>query len=165
MAEYSRRTMKQYRWQWEFSNIFDKPQALSLRRMRWIVSKACEMYQVKSPTVYKKRNASASSYYIYNTVRPDLAGSIQLIPIHMNIASLLHEVAHAIFWQRYSTREEDDHGPTWLGIYVDLLDRFYVLPKHASKPSLTKWGLTFKRIVPPGTKKARKRKRSRAKKV
>lgn len=158
MADYTRRTMKQYKWQWEFTNIFDKPQKISMRRLRWAVNKACALYQVKPPTVNKRMTKhGATSHYIYDTSKLHKPGRIELLSIHMNLPCVLHEVAHAIRFQRYPKLKEDDHGPTWLGIYIDLLDRFYVLPKHASKPSLAKWGLSFKRITPPGIKKARRR--------
>lgn len=145
--EYSRRTMKQYKWQWEFSNIFDKP-AITLHRTRWAIRKACDMWKVPYPVVAQTKDKEAS-HYLCDTEKVKQTARIELLPIHMNLPVALHEVAHHIQAYRFpEANKEDDHGPTWLGIYISLLDAFYVIPRHASEPSLKSKGLSFKRLNP-----------------
>lgn len=155
MAKYSKRTMKQYKWQWEFTNIFDRP-ALTLHRIRWLIRKACDIWDVPYPVVVeqKKTEDKEASHYICDTERVRQTARIQLLDVHMNLPAALHEVAHHIQAARFpEANAEDDHGPTWLGIYIHLLDQFYVLPRHATEPSLESKGLSFNRVLPPPPKK------------
>lgn len=55
---------------------------------------------------------------------------------------LAHEVAHVIA-HSYGI-EEPDHGPIWLGIYMQLLDKFKILPRCMTEPSARTAGLKFK---------------------
>ena len=58
-----------------------------------------------------------------------------------------HEAAHIICHNL--AVDEPDHGPTWLGVYIDLLDHFKILPRCMTEPSARKAKLKFKRNVWP----------------
>lgn len=152
---YSRRSMKLYKWQWEMTNIFDKPQKISMNKIKWLVRKVASFHGIWPPSV--KFIKGTISHYVYDPAYPHWPGQIQLSKHHVNIPIILHEMAHAVQWLRYRAKE-DDHGPVWLGVFVDLLDTFYVLPKSASVPSLHKAGLDFiPTRFPYRKKKGRKR--------
>lgn len=56
-------------------------------------------------------------------------------------ALIAHETAH---WAcDYHGTNRQDHGPGWLGTYLRLLDKYKVLPLHASTHSARLYGLKF----------------------
>lgn len=77
-------------------------------------------------------------YSIYNEDNQ----SLRMLPEHLNPATVLHEVAHHIMLVRYGTGYPD-HGPAWLGVFVDLLVAFKVAPEEAILASLRARGLKF----------------------
>lgn len=56
---------------------------------------------------------------------------------------IAHEAAHIICHS--NGVDEAPHGPTWLGVYIDLLDHFKILPRCMTEPSARKARLKFKR--------------------
>ena len=58
---------------------------------------------------------------------------------------LAHEFAHNVCFANGVSGP--DHGPIWLGVYIDLLDWFKILPRCMTEPSARKAGLKFK--APP----------------
>jgi len=61
-----------------------------------------------------------------------------------NVPTALHEAAHHIAWTFYGDRIQD-HGRTWLGIYLDLLVREKVAPEIALIASLKPFHLKYKK--------------------
>lgn len=64
-----------------------------------------------------------------------------------NAATALHEAAHQIAFALYGESIQD-HGPTWLGIYLDLLVRARVAPRVALEATLRSHGLTWRAVSP-----------------
>ncbi len=151
MADYTRRSLKVYAWEDEFGT-FKKQMFDDLTGPRRWARWAAKRWDIPKPVIRKAGNRSATSWY------RALDNSISLRPNHWNAASTLHEMAHAIMFYRYNDAffEEDDHGPTFMGVYADLLDGAQILPKHAMLPSLDKHKISYKRLS-PRRKKARKR--------
>jgi len=58
----------------------------------------------------------------------------------LNVATALHEAAHCIAWHLHGERIQD-HGPTFLRIYLDLLVRARVAPELALKATARSFGL------------------------
>lgn len=56
---------------------------------------------------------------------------------------MAHEAAHVIC--HANGEFGPDHGPVWLGLYIDLLDHFKILPRCMTEPSARKAGLKFKK--------------------
>jgi hypothetical protein len=61
-----------------------------------------------------------------------------------NPAQVLHEVAHFVVFQIRGWRPED-HGPTFLGVYIDLLEAAEVAPRAALEASARAYGLKWRR--------------------
>jgi hypothetical protein len=59
-----------------------------------------------------------------------------------NVATALHEAAHHIAWAVHGERVQD-HGATFLGIYLDLLSRAGVAPRVALEASARAHGLRW----------------------
>jgi len=55
---------------------------------------------------------------------------------------LAHEVAHWVCEHRHTNAQ--DHGPAWMRVYLQLLDRFKVLPLHVTTHSARLFGIKFK---------------------
>lgn len=62
-----------------------------------------------------------------------------------NAATALHEAAHHIAWTLHGDHIQD-HGPTFLGIYLDLLVRARVAPQIALEATAREHGLTWRRV-------------------
>lgn len=61
-----------------------------------------------------------------------LTHTIRIRPRHRTLAVLLHEAAHAIVDWIVGPFSKAGHGKLWLGVFIELLDRFKVIPKHVS---------------------------------
>ncbi len=116
---------------------------IGIRACRKMVAVACGHYKVKCPTVtvHHKRSFSFSiptkDYIsIQGWGYEDRGG--------LNVPTALHEAAHHIAWSLYGNRVQD-HGATWLGIYLDLLIRAKVAPEVALKASLKSFRLRYNR--------------------
>ena len=66
--------------------------------------------------------------------RISLQGGAPRAPGGRNVATALHEAAHHIAWYLHGDRIQD-HGRTFLGIYLDLLIRAKVAPRVALEAS------------------------------
>lgn len=87
--------------------------------------------------------------------------SISLNPIHRNVATVLHEVAHAI--QSYILGDvHEDHGPEWLGIFMWLLVKAGVASEEAIILTAQHHKLCWRTTAYIGPKSIRKRYRKLA---
>lgn len=138
-----------YEWQWEWRD-WNKAN-ISLERAIKVVEHSCKIWKVPPPNAVE-RMSRKKGYSSYN----DGHRTIRLLPVHMNTAMALHEVAHHIKEVRFGTAG-GDHGPEWLGIFVDLLVDWNVAPREAIEASLTARGLKWSEVETSSTnKKGRK---------
>ncbi len=134
-----------YKWEGTWTDFNRK--TLSLRGCRQIVRRACRLYGVKAPTVFAGPVKGRWAYY------HSLKHHISLNSVAMNIAISLHETAHAIV--HTLAPRATDHGPTFLGVYLDLLSGYY--PAAALYGSAKKAGLVWDNRLLGRKKKARTR--------
>lgn len=120
---------------------------LSIPECRWVVHRACASYDVIPPTVFPGAVKARWAYY------HSIKHHISLNRPAQNIPVALHEAAHAIV-AALAPRAQD-HGPTWLGVYLDLLIGF--LPASAIYPSARASGLRWDNILTKRRKILRKK--------
>lgn len=116
---------------------------LPLADCRAIIRSACEHYGVKTPRVTQHFKRSFSWY------SPDdnwicLQAKGAMRTSGKNAATALHEAAHAIVWQLFGYTVAD-HGPTFLGIFMALLERAAVAPVEALHAAARKHKLKWRK--------------------
>ncbi len=116
-------------YQWEASwpewnrNLIGLP---ACRKLVWAV---CDHHKVPRPTVVEHSGGSyAWSMPAHNRI--SIQGGEHLQRGSRNVPTALHEAAHHIAWHKYGEKIQD-HGPTFLGLYMDLLERAQVAPRVA----------------------------------
>jgi hypothetical protein len=117
----------------------------SLTHCRALIATACAHFKVEPPRV-KQHNKASLSYCI------PTAGIISLQAVGSrpgrggkNPATALHEAAHYIAHRKYGERIQD-HGPTFLGVYMWLLEEAKVAPRVALHASARSHGLRWRKI-------------------
>ena len=115
---------------------------VSFKACRALIDLACEAYKVPCPKViqHPKRTFSWS---MPTKDLISLQGGVSKGPGGRNIATALHEAAHHIAWHLHGDRIQD-HGATFLGVYLDLLVRAKVAPRVALEASARSFKLTWK---------------------
>lgn len=106
---------------------------ISFKACRALVFGACDHYRVKRPTVVQHPQRSFS-WSMPTKDRISLQGGKHGKEGGRNVATALHEAAHHIAWHLHGERIQD-HGRTFLGIYMDLLVRAKVAPQVALEAS------------------------------
>jgi hypothetical protein len=125
--------------QWNYNS-------LTLASCRTLIAVACKQYRLLAPRViqHNKRTLSwcepVKDRISLQGVGPNNRGG-------KNAAVCLHEAAHHIAWKYFGDRIAD-HGPTWLGIYMWLLESAEVAPAVALHASARKFGLRWRRLPP-----------------
>jgi len=110
-----------------------------LDHLQAVASHACRKYQVPQVKVSfyndPKDECYGSSY---------ADGRIVLNKGHhgANMGTLLHELAHHIDWN-IEGFDEEDHGPTFMRYYVDLMDRYKMLPAYAFEAICDHHGIKY----------------------
>ena len=91
------------------------------KHMQEIVKHACRYYKVRRP----KLRIVTKGNRIFGQCFDD---RIELNVQHhgRNIFTLLHELAHWIHHEKHP--DDESHGPRFVGYYIDLLDRYKVMP-------------------------------------
>lgn len=142
-------TEKVYEWenswpQWNYNS-------LTLDGCRQLIHLACKQYGIEPPTV-TQHNVRSLSWCIptrriisLQAVGPNNRGG-------KNASTALHEAAHQIAWDGFGNKI-DDHGPTWLGIYMWLLEKAEVAPAVALHATARAHGLKW-RYMPPSRYRA-----------
>jgi hypothetical protein len=125
-----------YDWEGEFRDWNRK--TLSLSDVRAFVRTACAYYGVKPPSVHHHTGRAYAFTQGRKLSFPDWC---------MNPAVALHEAAHYIADQLFGN-ELQDHGETWLGIYLWLLEKAAVAPRKALTASMRLYKLKAKRMPP-----------------
>lgn len=143
----SRLARRVYNWeaQWHHWNT---AQFSNLSGPRAWIKYALDAYDVPRAVV-RHRSGHQTSFF-----RPH-DWSINLLERHRNVASALHEAAHAIHVYYYGPVDEH-HNETWLGIYVWLLNKSGLWPKSAIKASLAERNLTYSHMTSPDVLKRKK---------
>lgn len=72
-----------------------------------------------------------------------MQGGEHMRPGSRNVPIVMHEVAHHIAWCLHGERIQD-HGATWLGIYLKLLVIAKVAPQLALEATARSHGLKWK---------------------
>lgn len=112
-----------YAWEREW---FDwNVNSLSLSQCRQVIHQACELFRVEPPTV-RSHKGRYWSWQQEDLIDLQNSGDSRPGYGQMNKAVALHEAAHYIHWRRGGRGQP--HGPTWLGIYMFLLENFNVAP-------------------------------------
>ena len=134
---------KEQVYEWEDSWPGWNRNHIGINACRKLVAVACGHYKVKCPTVtvHHKRsilflNTDERLHQLQGWGYEDRGG--------LNVPTALHEAAHHIAWTLHGDRIQD-HGATWLGIYLDLLIRAKVAPEVALIASLKSFQLKYRR--------------------
>lgn len=135
-------------YDWEDSLTLWANSTDTKKYLRKALVTACAMYRVPVPALlvlssdYGKQGLLSSNYDPDNHV-------IRLRPRHRNLAVLLHETAHAIVDWIIGPFSKAAHGKLWLGVYIELLYRFRVLPRHVLIYSAKHAGLKWDKYSAP----------------
>jgi hypothetical protein len=122
-----------YAWEHSFTD-WGRTSA-TLDECRTLLRQACDAYDVDVPAL--KTRSGTYCYYDPST------HTIALLRHTVNRAALLHEVAHHIVGDTAPTAQ--DHGPTFLGIYMTLLEQAEIAPRSALHASARAAGLTWRK--------------------
>lgn len=129
-------------YQWEESWPEWNRNLIGIRAARTLIRTACDSYNVPYPIVVSHGNAL--SWSMPKSGRISMQGGEHRAKGGMNVATALHETAHHIAWHKHGEKIQD-HGPTFLGIYLDLLDKARVAPRVALEASARTFGLTWRK--------------------
>jgi hypothetical protein len=115
---------------------------LSLGQCRALIRMACEHYKVQHPTVTQHEGGMlAWSAPWCNKI--SMQGGEHMRRGSRNVPIVMHEVAHHIVWNLHGERVQD-HGPIWLGTYLNLLVLAKVAPRIALEATARSHGLKWK---------------------
>jgi hypothetical protein len=117
---------------------------IGINACRKVIYHACDDYKVDRPKV-QVHHVRSLSYTVPSESRISLQGWAYEDKGALNVAIALHEAAHHIAHTRHGDRIQD-HGPTWLGLYLDLLIKARVAPEVALKASLRSFGLKWRSV-------------------
>jgi hypothetical protein len=125
-----------YRWEgsWKAWNR----EELTLGECRTAIRWACAQFDVAPPKV---RQHASKEYPWYHTGLHVVSFSKR----GKNVATALHEAAHVIVLDVFGDRSQD-HGPTFLGVYLWLLTTAGVAPRVALEATARTHGLKWRRI-------------------
>lgn len=115
---------------------------IAFKHCKTLIDSACSAYKVPCPKIiqHPKRTFSWS---MPTKDLISLQGGAARGPGGRNVPTALHEAAHHIAWHLHGDRIQD-HGPTFLGIYLDLLSRARVAPLLALESTARSFGLKWK---------------------
>lgn len=115
---------------------------LTIAQCRTLIRSACDHYRVTYPVV-KQHKVRSMSWCIPAMKLISLQGAGPENKGGKNSATSLHEASHHIAYQLHGSRI-DDHGPTFMGIYLHLLDKAHVAPLPALKAQLRHRGVKWR---------------------
>ncbi len=123
-------------YKWEGKNGWDVSDT-SFSKAGWAIHNACELYRVPQPVV-KLHTTRALPW----SIPSEMVISLQR-DCYLNIPIALHEATHHIVFHLFGARPQD-HGPTFLGIYLRLLAREKVETRAALHASARAHGLKWR---------------------
>lgn len=104
-------------YRWEENNGWDES-TISFRKAKALIILACKVYKVEPPKVLlHTTRALPHSFPEENFI------SLQRDK-YLKVPISLHEAAHHIVYKLYGARPQD-HGPTFMGVYLKLLTKFH----------------------------------------
>lgn len=119
---------------------------LTLKYCRAAIETACAYYDVQPPKV-TQHHVRSLSYSIpvsrvisLQAVAPDGKGGL-------NLPTALHEATHQIIWDKFKNRATD-HGPSFLGVYLWLLEKAGVATGEALSASARSFNLKWRHMHP-----------------
>jgi hypothetical protein len=131
-----------YRWEGEW-RAWNRAE-FTLAECRAAINWACSKYDVGAPPV---RQHNTKEYPWYDVKLHAMSFSAK----GKNAATCLHEAAHLIAYDYFGDRIQD-HGPTFLGIYMWLLEAARVAPRVALHATARSHGLKWRVIAPQDCK-------------
>ena len=126
-----------YEWETEFRDW--NRQTMKLPEVREYVRTACAHYKLEAPPV-RPLSGKQYAYCMGDGAHMGFSEWCR------NPAIALHESAHFITLNL--APKAQDHGPTWLGIYMWLLEAAGVAPVEALAASARKHGLRWNYLPP-----------------
>lgn len=120
--------------------------SLTLTECRDWVEFACRLYDVEPPSVRQHRSNEYSWCHTGMGII-SMQGGKHRARGGRNTATVLHEAAHWITFKLFSDRPQD-HGPTFLGVYLWLLESARVAPRTALHASARSHGLKWRDLGP-----------------
>ena len=115
--------------------------AMTLPNCRVWAEKACALYGIAPPRIRQHRTKAFSWVNVEARVASFGAGG-------KNVPTVLHEMAHLIAYERFGLKIMD-HGPTFLGVYMWLLEWSRIAPRVALHASARAHGLRWRRGFGP----------------
>lgn len=154
-----------YRWEWGWKDW--RRANITQRQARQVMRTAERLYRLKPTTIQFRTSNKSRGKLMPSTYWEH--GVVAFRPAHVNIATVLHETAHAVEHQLFGWDAPgyEDHGPRWLGIYLWLLWKFQVAPWEALTASARAAGLEWRHpswVAPHVIRKRYRRAIRRAKK-
>jgi hypothetical protein len=127
-----------YRWEgsWKAWNRAE----LTLTECRSAISWACDQFGIAAPRVGQH---AGKSYPWCDVEKRVVSFSLK----GKNVATALHEAAHLIVNDVFGARVQD-HGPTFLGAYMWLLETAGVAPRIALHATARSHGLKWRHLSP-----------------
>lgn len=128
-----------YKWEDLFSSFGKRSETRA--DIRRLIHKASRRYDIEPPIVRfvsKAKSPSLTATTFYDSADH----SIQMGYRSCNAPIAMHEVSHAVIAEYHESVE--DHGPEFLGVYLDLLEWAKVAPRSALHASMKELGLRWK---------------------
>ena len=130
-------------YEWEDSWPGWNKNHISLKACKKLIIDACHEYDVDPPDTIVQHPERSISFSIPTADHIDLQGGKHRGNGGRNVAVALHEAAHHIAYALHGDKIQD-HGRTFLGIYLHLLVAAKVAPKVALLASARSFGLKWK---------------------
>ena len=115
---------------------------LTLGQCRTLVKIVCGHYDVPVPTVVQHAYKAMFAWSWPAKNRISMQGGEHLARGSRNVSTVMHEAAHHVAWHLYGERIQD-HGPAFLGIFIDCLVMAKVAPRIALEASARACGLKW----------------------
>jgi hypothetical protein len=129
-------------YQWEDSWPGWNHNHLSLRQCRALVKAVCDSYEVPCPIV-TQHSGNTYAWSAPSLNRISMQGGEHMSRGSRNVATVMHEVAHHVAWHLYGERIQD-HGPAFLGVFIECLVRAKVAPRIALEATARAANLRWK---------------------
>lgn len=132
-----------YAWEesWEPWNY----NSLTLTECRAWVEAACRLWDVTPPRVRQHRSNEYSWCHTRLGII-SLQGGAHRARGGRNVSQALHEAAHWIVYQLHGDKPQD-HGPTFMGLYLWLLENARVAPRLALHATARAHGIEWREFT------------------
>lgn len=120
--------------------------SLTIAQCRDWIEGACQLWGVDPPQVTQHRTREESYCHVKWGVI-SMQGGKHGGRGGKNCAITLHEAAHWIVFQKFSDQPQD-HGPTFFGVYIWLLENSRIAPREALQASARAFGIHWRELSP-----------------